>query len=159
MKIRLKGWMKWSLSVLVCLGAGAVGSIATAPNISVWYASLHKPFFNPPNWIFGPVWSTLYVLMGTSFYLVWRKGSQENRHLLTDFALQLVLNILWSFIFFGWKHPAWAFAEILLLWSVILWVMVGFYNVSKLATWLLAPYLAWVSFASLLNYYIWRLNP
>lgn len=142
------------------LGAGAVGSLFTVSAIPTWYAALNKPVLSPPNWIFGPVWTMLYVLMGVAAFLIWQKGSakKEVRLALLIFVLQLVLNALWSIIFFGWHKPGLAFLEIVLLWASILWTIGLFHKVSRTAALLLVPYLLWVSFASYLNYAIWSLN-
>jgi len=147
-------------SILICLFAGLVGSVFTMPAIPTWYAGLNKPSFSPPNWLFGPVWTTLYVLMGISFFLVWEKlkKNPKAKSALDIFVLQLVLNCLWSVIFFGLKAPLLALIEIILLWLVILITIINFFKISKTAGWLLVPYLAWVSFASFLNWTIWRLN-
>lgn len=152
--IALIGW------IALPLIAGAIGSLFTAPNIPTWYATLAKPELNPPSWVFGPVWTVLFVLMGTAAFLVWRKGTHKRdvQFALSIFGVQLVLNTLWSIIFFGLQKPNYAFLEIILLWTAIAATIVVFRNVSKLAAWLLVPYIIWVSFASYLNYMIWMLN-
>jgi tryptophan-rich sensory protein len=148
-----------AVAVLVCLAAGAAGSIATADAIPTWYATLRKPAFNPPGWVFGPVWTTLYVMMGVAVWLVWRQaGWAGARVALVLFAIQLVLNTAWSFLFFGFHRPGLAFLEIVVLWAAILATLVAFWQVRPLAGLLLVPYLLWVSFASVLNFAIWRLN-
>lgn len=149
------------VSIIICLLAGAIGSIFTSSSLESWYLLLEKPAFNPPSWVFFPVWTTLYVLMGISLYLVWEKGLQQKevRVGVFLFGLQLGLNILWSFLFFGLQSPYLAFLEILLLWLAILLTAIQFWKVSKAASYLLIPYLLWVSFAALLNYQIWVLNP
>ena len=124
-----------------------------------WYASLAKPSWNPPNSVFGPVWTVLYVLMGIAAWLVWRKaGFSGAGAALTLFVLQLALNALWSYLFFGRHRPDWAFFDIVALWAVILIVMVLFWRVDRIAGGLMAPYLVWVTFASYLNFALWRLN-
>lgn len=143
--------------LLVCLAAGLLGSLATAPQIPTWYATLAKPSWNPPNWIFAPVWTTLYVLMGIAAWLVWRKRGFRGRTAVL-FWSQLVLNALWSILFFGLENPGGAFVEVVLLWVLILATVRDFARVSKAGAALLAPYLAWVTFASALNLAIWRLN-
>lgn len=147
-------------SISVCFLAGAAGSIATYPNIPTWYASLDKPFFNPPNWIFGPVWTLLYLMMGISLYLVWSKKYDEPEagKLLPIFYLQLALNTLWSLIFFGQHLLFWAVVEIIVLWSLILLFILKSGRISALASWLMVPYLCWVSFATLLTISVWLLN-
>lgn len=145
--------------IAVCLGAGGLGAIATTPEIQGWYKSIDKPTWNPPDYVFGPVWTTLYVMMGIAAWLVWKPSGFKSAAMpLTLFAVQLVLNIAWSWIFFGMHEPGWAFAEIVLLWLAIAATTAAFSRSSKIAGWMFVPYLAWVSFASLLNFAIWRLN-
>jgi len=152
-------WIKLIVSLALPQIAGIIGSLFTVKSIPTWYAALNKPGFNPPNWIFGPVWITLYVMMGISFYLVWIKKDVPNSGFLFSlFILQLILNALWSIIFFGLKSPGFAFMEIIFLWLIILMCVINFYKVSKVSSLLLVPYLLWVGFAALLNYYLWRLN-
>lgn len=140
--------------------AGVVGALSTTPSIGTWYATLVRPSFSPPNWVFAPVWATLFALMGIAAFLVWQKGIRRHdvKLALGIFAVQLVLNTLWSVIFFGLHAPGFAFAEILLLWAAILATIIAFARVSWPAAWLLAPYILWVSFAGYLNYCIWLLN-
>lgn len=124
-----------------------------------WYAALHKPAWNPPNWIFGPVWTALYTMMGVAAWLVWRRGGWGAQAMpLALFLVQLVLNAAWSWLFFGLHRPGLAFAEIVLLWLAILATALAFRPVSAAAFWLLVPYLAWVTFAAVLNFTLWRLN-
>ena len=153
-------WPELILSIGVCLGVGVIGSVFTAPAITSWYAFLNKPFFNPPNWIFGPVWTLLYILMGISFYLVLitRPKSNGYRQALQLFALQLVFNLLWSVIFFGLRNLLAAFLEIIILWIAILLTWQKFRKISRTAANLLIPYIGWVSFALLLNLAIAILN-
>jgi len=148
------------VSIFMCQLAGIIGSIATYPSIPGWYASLDKPWFTPPNWVFGPVWITLFTLMGVSLYMVWDKGlkKEETRTAIKVFGAQLSLNALWSILFFGLRNPLLAFIEILPLWISIAISMLLFYRISRPAGILLVPYLAWVSLASMLNYYMWILN-
>ena len=147
------------ISVIVCQAFGLVGAVFTSPAIDTWYAGLNKPSFNPPNWLFAPVWTLLYLAMGVSLYLVWeRRGEIDIKPALVVFTIQMVLNLAWSIIFFGLKLPAFAFGEIVVLWAAILLTIVKFWPLSKTASYLLVPYLLWVSFASLLNLSIWRLN-
>lgn len=146
----LLGWL-----VLV-FGVAAVASLA-APG--AWYAGLRKPAWNPPNWLFGPVWTALYALMAAAAWRVWQRGGwTAQARPLGLFLLQLALNGLWSWVFFGWHRPGLAFAEILLLWAAILLTIRHFAPVSRPAAALLVPYLAWVSFAAVLNFTLWRLN-
>lgn len=144
-------------SILLCEAAGFIGSIFTVSAIPTWYASLVKPSFSPPNYLFAPVWITLYFLMGISLYLIWQKG-KKTLGLVKLFLIHLVLNSLWSFIFFGLKNPGLAFGEILLLWGIILVLALKFYRVNKISAYLLLPYQLWVSFATILNLSIWLLN-
>jgi len=153
--------LKLVVSIVICQGAGIVGSVFTASSIPTWYATIAKPAFNPPNWIFAPVWTTLFLLMGISLYLVWQKGlsKKESKIALSLFGLQLGLNIVWSLLFFGLKSPGLAFFEIIILWVAIALTIVKFKPISKNAAILLLPYIAWVSFAAVLNFAIWGLNP
>lgn len=148
------------IAILICEGAGGIGSIFTSAKIPTWYAGVIKPSFNPPNWIFGPVWITLFLMMGISVWLIWQKGiqNQEIKIALAVFAFQLILNIVWSLIFFGLQSPGRALIEIIFLWLAILVTIFRFFPLSSLAAWLLVPYLLWVSFAAVLNFSIWRLN-
>lgn len=146
------------LFVLVTQMAGIVGGLFTAPAIESWYAGLIKPTLSPPNWIFAPVWTLLYLLMGVAAYLVWKENTKEKNDALFLFFTQLVLNSLWSILFFALKNPGLALFEIAILWSLILATLVKFLRIKKWAGYLLIPYLAWVSFATYLNFMIWRLN-
>ena len=141
------------LSIGLCLSVGILGSFFTVSSIPTWYATLIKPSFSPPNWIFGPVWTTLYILMGVSLFLVW-----EKRKVPVVFWIQLVLNSIWSIIFFGFKSPGLALVNILALWVAIILTMRAFYKVSPTATYILIPYILWVSFAVFLNLFIVILN-
>lgn len=140
--------------------AGLIGSIFTAPSIATWYAMIQKPSFTPPNFVFGPVWTALFLLMGISLYIVWGKGLHRKnvRNAIYVFAAQLALNVVWSALFFGLQNPAAAFVEIILLWIAIALTIVKFYVIDKRAAYLLVPYIVWVSFAAFLNYSIWVLN-
>jgi uncharacterized protein YbjT (DUF2867 family)/tryptophan-rich sensory protein len=145
--------------VALCFGAAGIGGAATSSSVGDWYRTLAKPGWTPPDWLFGPVWSALYLLMAVSAWLVWRKGGwRRTRALLGLFGLQLALNAGWSAVFFGLRSPGIAFAEICLLWSAIAATAVGFWGRSALAAALLVPYLAWTTFAAILNFAIWRLN-
>lgn len=152
-------WIGLVVFIALCLGAGGLGAIATTPEIDGWYASIEKPQWNPPSYVFGPVWTTLFVMMAVAGWLVWRPNGFKAATLpLTFFAIQLALNVAWSWIFFGMHQPGWAFVEIVILWLAILATTVAFFRFSKIAGLLMVPYLAWVSFASVLNFTIWRLN-
>ncbi len=148
------------IDLIVSFLPGAVGSIFTAPAISSWYAGLVKPAFNPPDWIFGPVWTLLYLMMGIALFLVVRDGFSDRRVRIAAgvFLVQLVLNGLWSYIFFGLRSPGWALTEIGVLWISIAASLVLFSRVSKAAGILLIPYLGWVTFAAVLNGAIVSLN-
>ena len=158
--LKLRDFIALLASIFLCEAAGLVGSVFTTPAIPTWYASLKKPFFTPPSWIFAPVWITLYALMGTSLYVVWRKGLDRHdvRRAVSLFAVQLALNVLWSVVFFGMQSPLYGFIVIVLLWVVLLATVITFYRVSKLAGVLLIPYFLWGSFASALNLAILILN-
>lgn len=152
--------LKLVVSVAVPELAGVVGSAFTFSAIADWYVHLAKPELAPPNWLFGPAWTTLYALMGLAMFLVWRKGldRKDVRLALGIFLGQLVLNALWSVIFFGLRSPAGAFVEMVALWLAIVVTIVAFARVSRAAAWLLAPYILWVTFAGYLNLSIWMLN-
>ncbi|MFA7198446.1 MAG: TspO/MBR family protein [Methanoculleus sp.] len=148
-------------SVGVCLLAGLIGSVFTIPAIPGWYAALVKPALIPPSWVFGPVWTALYILMGIALYLVWIRG-WDQKHVkvaMAIFGVQLILNILWSFLFFGLQSPFFALIEVVLLWIAILMTIGAFYRVSVPAAVLLVPYLLWVTFAAYLTYGVYILNP
>lgn len=145
--------------VAVCMMVGAIGGLSTASSVGSWYQTLEKPAFNPPDWVFGPVWTILYMMMGVAGWLVWRRaGFFEGRVALRLFATQLLLNLLWTFLFFGLRAPAVAFFEILLLAIGIAATIAAFRRIDRRAAWLMAPYLAWVLFAALLNGAIGYLN-
>ncbi|MCX7800121.1 MAG: tryptophan-rich sensory protein [Fimbriimonadales bacterium] len=136
--------------------AGAIGGAATGPAIAPWYAGLAKPAWNPPNWVFGPVWTILYASMGSAAWLAWRAGAKPSAFVL--FGVQLLLNALWSVLFFGLRRPDLAFFEILALFAAIVACAAAFSAASRAAAWLMVPYAAWVAFAAALNLAIWRLN-
>jgi tryptophan-rich sensory protein len=152
--------MKLIISILIPVLVGAISGYFTTSGVNGWYALANKPWFNPPNWIFAPVWSTLYVLMGIALFLVWKSTAATGikQTAIVLFAVQLVLNFFWSLIFFKLQQPGWAFAEIILMWVMILLTILWFGKISSAAAWLLVPYICWVSFASVLNYSIWKLN-
>jgi len=151
---------RFIVAVATPLLVGGLSGFATARGVQVWYPTLVKPSFNPPSWVFGPVWTVLYVMMGISAFLVWQKGWNHRavRAALILFTIQLVLNGLWSVLFFGVQSPGLAFLEILILWAFIAGTTVQFWRVDPLAGTLLLPYAAWVSFAAVLNGAIWMLN-
>jgi len=146
--------------ILISQVAGLIGSIFTGPAIPTWYAALNKPGFNPPGWLFGPVWVILYTMMGLAAYLVYLKLGEGGfaRGALILFFIHLCFNSLWSILFFGLKSPGLALIEIILLWGMILALIIVFYPIDKRAAYLMLPYILWVSFAAILNFSIWRLN-
>ena len=158
MKIKIT---KLILSILICQSAGVVGSIFTSSSVQTWYTTLQLPSFAPPGWFIGIVWITLYTLMGISLYLVWDKGlrNKQVKNSLSVFGIQLILNALWSILFFGLRSPLLGLIEIVFLWIAIAVTILKFYRVSRTAALLLLPYIIWVSVALMLNFYIWRLNP
>jgi tryptophan-rich sensory protein len=148
-----------ALWLALVFAAAAAGAAFTAPAIPTWYAGLRKPSLTPPNWVFGPVWTLLYVMMAVAAWLVWRRGGWVGaRVALALFVVQLAFNVGWSALFFGLKLPGAAFAEIVILWLLILLTALRFRRHSAAGSLLLAPYLLWVSFAGWLNYQVWRLN-
>jgi benzodiazapine receptor len=153
-------WAKLLVSVVACQLAGALGAIFTSSAIPSWYAGLRKPSFTPPNWLFGPAWITLYLLMGIAAYLVWQKGLNPTgvRTALAVFVFQLLLNAAWSPAFFGLRSSLAGAVIILLLWLAILLTIVLFWRVSRPAAILLLPYILWVTYASALNISIYLLN-
>ena len=148
------------IAIAVCHLAGIIGSLFTRPAISSWYVFIQKPFFSPPNWIFTPIWLLLYTLMGISLFLVWNEGFEKHdvKFAVYVFLGSLVLNSLWSIIFFGMKNILAAFFEICLLFFVLVFVFIRFYHIKKTAAYLLIPYILWVLFAGILNYSIFVLN-
>lgn len=152
--------LKLIIAVAIPLIVGGISGFFTVTGVESWYQTVNKPSWNPPNWIFGPVWTTLYLLMGIALFLVWKSDSSDmlKKTAIILFAVQLLLNFFWSFIFFDQHQIGWALAEIIIMWFFILLTIFAFGNVSKLAAWLLVPYITWVSFATILNYTIWKLN-
>lgn len=151
--VGLIGWL------LLSFAAAAVGAVASV-QAATFYQHLAQPAWAPPSSVFGPVWSVLYALMGIAVWLVWREGGwRRQRGVLTLFVVQLALNALWSWLFFAWHHGALAFADIVVLWLLIVATLIGFWRVRPLAGALLVPYLCWVSFAAALNFAVWHLNP
>lgn len=147
--------------VVTCLAIGYLSSLVTQESVATWYPTLEKPIFNPPNWVFAPVWTTLYVMMGIAAGLVWNKIETQRevvKRALTFFAIQLLLNALWSYLFFGLHNPLLALLEIVVLWLMIYETFIQFNKINKIAAYLFIPYILWVSFAFLLNASIWWLN-
>ncbi|MCX7825429.1 MAG: tryptophan-rich sensory protein [Verrucomicrobiae bacterium] len=153
---RNKQWLALAGWLALCFGAAAFGGLFGPGE---WYARLRKPAWNPPNWVFGPVWTTLYIMMAVAAWRVWRLADNgARRKALGLFLAQLALNAAWTPLFFGLKQPGLAFAEIVLLWIAIGATTAAFFKLDRVAAWLMAPYLAWVSFAAVLNAVLWRLN-
>lgn len=150
---------KLLISIILPLSTGAIAGIFTARAIPEWYATLNQPSFNPPNWIFGPVWTTLYIIMGISFFLIWKlESGKERNQAIVIFLVQLLLNLGWSFCFFYFKMIGLALIEILLLWSTIFLMLTRFYKLKPLAAYLNIPYLLWVTYATVLNAAYFYLN-
>jgi benzodiazapine receptor len=156
--VQVLGLLVWLTLAFAAAAAGAIASV----NAASFYAELARPSWAPPAWLFGPMWSTLYTLMGVAAWLVWREGRKTGARTggaLALFVVQLAVNALWSWLFFAWREGAWAFAEVLLLWLLILATLVAFWRVKPLAGVLLVPYLAWVTLATALTYAVWSANP
>lgn len=151
-------WLRLILSLALPQLAGGLGAFFTFSSVRDWYLTLNRPSWNPPNWIFGPMWTTLYVLMGIACYLIWKSDHPQKKQLLTLYFVQLGLNALWSPAFFGAESPILGLVVIIPLWVMILICIVQFKKVSKWASGLMVPYLLWVSFATVLNFAIWQLN-
>lgn len=154
-------YIKIAIALLVCLAVGYSASTVTRPSVETWYPTLVKPIFNPPNWIFMPMWTLLYILMAVAAGLVWDKIKEQNevvKKALLFFIIQLTLNAIWSYLFFGLKNPLLALVEIALLWLMIYETYLKFIKINKTAGYLLIPYMAWVAFAAVLNASIWWLN-
>ncbi len=155
----MRFWVKTVLCVATCLAVGAASGLSVASAVGTWYDTLEKPSFNPPNWLFGPVWTVLYVMMGVAWAYVWHAPRQTGKTAaVLFFLLQLLLNAGWSVVFFGLKAPDWALLEMAVLWLAIYFTILRFWKISPVAAWLMSPYLAWVSFAAVLNGAIWWLN-
>ena len=166
------GWSEWIfgikrreitgllVSLLACQSAGVLGLLFTHPALRSWYPWLKRPSFQPPNWLFAPVWTALYAMMGSAVFLVWRKVPNDRRasRAVDFFGVQLTFNSLWSVVFFGLRSPLAGLAEISVLWVALIATVIKFFRISKPAGFLLIPYLLWTSFATVLNFSIWRLN-
>lgn len=152
--------LKLIISVTIPLLVGGLSGFFTVTGVESWYQTIDRPSWNPPNWIFGPVWTALYILMGVALFLVWKDKSAGGvkKFALLLFVVQMLLNFFWSIIFFSLQQPGWAFAEIVLLWLFILITIFAFARLNNMAAWLLVPYVSWVSFAAILNFTIWQLN-
>jgi translocator protein len=160
MQSQLSSRTKLIISIVLCLGGGFASGFFSQSGLNTWYMSINKPSWNPPAFLFGPVWTTLYILMGISLWTIWKSDSPEayKKKALTIFGVQLFLNFIWSLLFFKFESPAWALVDILLMVVTIITTIFVFAESSKKAAWLLVPYICWVSFASILNYTIWSLN-
>ena len=156
---KMNTYLKLFLCITIPLLIGAVSGIATAGSINTWYVTLHKPFFNPPNYLFGPVWTTLYILMGISFYMILQSPKNKlTQRAIYLFCIQIFLNFCWSFIFFKFQYIGLALIEIVIMWCSIVAMIMCFIKINKTAGYLQIPYLLWVSFASILNASLWWLN-
>jgi len=154
----LKNILKLIICLIVPMLVGGISGVATVAGIKDWYVHLNKPFFNPPNYLFGPVWSILYLLMGVSLFMILQSKSITKKKAISIFFVQLFLNFWWSFLFFKFQLLGISLIEIVLMWLSILWMIIEFKKINKTAAYLQIPYLAWVTFASLLNLAIWYLN-
>jgi len=147
------------LFLLLAFAAAAMGALATATSVETWYPTLRKPSWNPPSWVFGPVWTALYILMAVATWRAWTVGDAlAARRTASLYSAQLTLNALWSILFFGMRRPDIALAEIFVLWAVLIVILVRFWRLDRVAAVLWLPYLGWVSFAAVLNGAIWSLN-
>jgi tryptophan-rich sensory protein len=153
----MKNWAKAVISIAIPQLVAAAGAYFTITGRGSWYEAIERPEWNPPNWVFGPVWTLLYILMGIAFYLVWKSGKPARLAMIL-WCVQLGLNFLWSYLFFGQHQIGWALVEIIALWLAILATIFAFAKINKGASWLLVPYISWVSFAAILNYAIWIMN-
>ena len=156
----MNNFAKLIVSIIIPVAIGATAGFFTATGVDSWYQTINKPSWNPPSWIFAPVWTILYIMMGIALFLVWKSNNNEalKKRAMILFFVQLVLNFFWSFIFFDQQQPGWALVEIIAMGVAILLTIFAFAKVNKIAAWLLVPYISWVSFASILNYTIWKLN-
>ena len=156
----MKNWLKAVIALLLPQVVGVTAALLTETGESSWYQNIQRPQWNPPGWVFGPVWTLLYLAMGWAFYLVWKSPVPpgKKRPALVLWVVQLVFNFFWTLIFFGAHEIGWALVEIAALWLLILLTIFAFARVRKGAAWLLVPYISWVSFATLLTYTIWRMN-
>lgn len=156
----MKNTGKLIVAVLIPLIVGATSGFFTVTGVGSWYQTINKPSWNPPGWIFGPVWTSLYIMMGIALFLVWRAEVNPGvkKKAIVLFSIQLLLNFSWSFIFFNQQQIGWALVEIIILWVFILLTIFAFGKINPAAAWLLVPYISWVSFATILTYTIWKLN-
>jgi translocator protein len=160
MQVQLSSKAKLIISIILCLGGGLLSGFFSQSGLGTWYASINKPSWNPPSSLFGPVWTTLYILMGIALWTIWKSETPENQKnkALLIFGIQLFLNFIWSILFFKLESPSWALVDIILMVVTIITTIFVFADISKKAAWLLVPYICWVSFATILNYTIWSIN-
>jgi benzodiazapine receptor len=153
-------WGKFIVALMLPQAAGALGAVFSAAKVPIWYQTLLKPSFTPPGWIFGPVWGLLYIMMGLAFFFVWTadQGQKKTRFAISFFGIHLLINTLWSIVFFGLQSPWLGLITIIVLWLMITGLLVLFWRIRKLAGALMMPYWLWVTFASVLNYKIWQMN-
>lgn len=157
--MKISHTIKLIISILLPLSVGAIAGMFTSQAVPIWYASLNKPSFSPPNWVFGPVWTTLYILLGISFFLIWKEEASKERDLaIKVFSIQMLLNFAWSFLFFYFNLIGAALIEIILLWTSIAAMIYLFYKIKPVAAYMNIPYLLWVSFATILNAGYYFLN-
>jgi tryptophan-rich sensory protein len=157
--LKISHIIKLIISILLPLSVGAIAGMFTSQAVPIWYASLNRPSFSPPNWVFGPVWTSLYILLGISFFLIWKENPSRERNLaIKVFSIQMLLNLAWSFLFFYFNLIGVALIEIILLWISIAAMIYLFYKIKPLAAYLNIPYLLWVSFATILNAGYYFLN-
>lgn len=154
----MKAAVKLFISIIIALLTGFTGSLFTTPNIQSWYVYIQKSPYNPPAWVFAPVWTFLFILIGISLFLLWKSRSEHKKSAITFYFVQLILNLLWSVLFFGLHNPVAGFLDIILLWIFILICILKFKKVSPAASCLFIPYFLWVSFASYLNFMVIVLN-
>jgi benzodiazapine receptor len=154
---RKNQWLVLAGFILLCLMTGMIGGLATAPSIESWYRTIAKPVWTPPDWVFGPVWTVLYIMIGVAAWLVWKTRDRVAPAMVL-FGVQLALNLAWSLLFFGARSPGLALIEVVFLWTSVLLTMLAFFGRQSTAGWLFVPYLAWVSFAAILNFAIWTMN-
>lgn len=159
MRTTKQDWLPLALFIALCFGAAFIGGLFTSASVDGWYRTLPKPAWTPPGWIFGPVWTLLYLAMAIAAWLVWRQRAFSNVSVaLSLFVAQLVLNVAWSAVFFGLQSPGLAFVNIVLLWGTIVSTMITFWRITATSGWLFVPYILWVTFAAALNFSIWRMN-
>lgn len=156
----MKNWIKAVIAISIPLMVGGVSGYFTVAGVGSWYTQINRPTWNPPNWLFGPVWTTLYIMMGIALYLVWksRLNTPLKSNAILFWSIQMTLNFFWSFIFFNQHLIGFAFVEMVMMWLAILVTIFAFSKINKYAAWLMVPYIAWVSFAGILNFTIWKLN-